>query len=567
MFTHKLVIGFWLLVISLFITPAAFAQASTPSAIPTTVSPTSPIYTDLLVHNMFHTFSCLAVGQSVIGQPCLNYVQGVPVLSKVNMQGGTLGAVTGLIGGLYQNPPVRTTEYLASVGQGLGLVKEANAQVVGSGQAVLDPIIKLWQVSRNISYVIMIVIFVVIGIMVMFRQRINPQTVITAQAAIPGLVIGLILITFSYFLAGLISDTAFIGTNMVGYYFAAAQGKADDPDRLNLVEKISGTNVLKIFGNFAGIITTQRANDAFNSVYKELTDDAKSAVDWFAGFMGFQFAGQLGGITGPYAAIAGPVLGLLGGLATRFNAVGIIGWLLHFAATFILVYAMLRLLLRLINSYLTIIFLTITAPFQFLFASLPGRQGIATAWIMDLLGNILVFPAVIAVFYFVAIILGPANLRPDFPLKISEINQIKNNTSTVYAQEPIDIVKGTTFPLFGGMDLDFIKILLSFGALVALPAIPDIVVRTVGKASEAGQLIGQEISGGVRGGQGYFSQHTGRLTQAGQSISTGIAGESQYQFVEGEPKKYTTRAGLLQVGGNLLGRLRGKSGGGGAGRT
>src|SRR3989344_250750 len=64
------------------------------------VPPTSPIYTDLLVHNMFHTFSCLAVGQSIIGQPCLTYqitknaqgaIQGIPVLSSANLAGGTLG--------------------------------------------------------------------------------------------------------------------------------------------------------------------------------------------------------------------------------------------------------------------------------------------------------------------------------------------------------------------------------------------------------------------------------------------------------------------------------------------
>ena len=179
------------------------AQASTPSdiPIPSTVSPTSPIYTDLLVSNMFHTFSCLMVGSSMISQPCLTYQSGIPVLSKVNLQGGVLGSTTSVIAMLYLNPPVRTADYLASVGQGMGIVKEAKAQVGGSGSGVLSPILKLWEVSRNISYVFMIIVFVVIGLMVMFRNKINPQTVITAQAALPGLVIGLIMITFSYFLA------------------------------------------------------------------------------------------------------------------------------------------------------------------------------------------------------------------------------------------------------------------------------------------------------------------------------------------------------------------------------
>src|SRR5688572_15755734 len=110
MFARKLVISFWLLVISLFITPvSAFAQASSPSAqplatssstltpLPSTISPTSPVYTDMLMHNMFHTFSCLAAGSSVIGQPCLTYQAGIPVLSQANLSGGILGTTTSLL--------------------------------------------------------------------------------------------------------------------------------------------------------------------------------------------------------------------------------------------------------------------------------------------------------------------------------------------------------------------------------------------------------------------------------------------------------------------------------------
>src|SRR3990167_6572032 len=92
----------------LFATPA-FAQGATssPSAtlptnnyqLPTYVSPTSPLYTDMLLHNMFHTFSCLASGKSVIGQPCLTYqvtknaqgtIQSIPVLSSIDISGGLL---------------------------------------------------------------------------------------------------------------------------------------------------------------------------------------------------------------------------------------------------------------------------------------------------------------------------------------------------------------------------------------------------------------------------------------------------------------------------------------------
>lgn len=554
----------------------AFAQAPSPSSVfpssnlqpqnpasnfqlPTSISPTSPLYTDLLVHNIFHTFSCLAVGQSVIGQPCLTYqfqknaqgmMQEIPVLSSTNLSGGTLGAVTGLIAGLYQNPPVRTVDYLASVGKGLGIVKEAQAQgVVGSGANVLSPIINLWQASRNIAYVIMIIIFVVIGMMIIFRQKINPQTVITAQAALPGLVIGLILITFSYFLAGLISDTAFVGVNLVGHYFSAAQPGSNP----KLAQDISSDNIGNIFSQFVGMISSGDISSIINSVLNSLDGGVQFWVRLFAGIIGFQTGASLGGPIGSLAgagfcgAVTGPLApfcAALSGLAGQFVSGVILGSLaatrpgetfglvLYFVAMAILIYTMFKLLLRLINSYLTIIFLVISAPFQFLFSSLPGRQGLATDWILNLLANVLAFPAVFAVFYFVAYLWGSDTAPGQFFGITSQLN-------------PTDT---QTLPLLGGIDLHFIRILLAFGALIATPTIPDIVIRTISKVSQAGQLIGQEIGAGTRAGQGYAGrvgavpgQLGGNLTryteQFGPKKTIGPGGPTGVQVI-GEPSLF-----------------------------
>lgn len=540
---------------SLFLPQNAFAQ--TVSSLPTTVSPTSPLYTDLLVSNLFHTFSCLGIGQSVIGQPCLTYqltknaqgmIQGVPVLSQVDTSGGVLGTTTSLIGMLYTNPPVRTVDYLASVGKDLGIVKEANAQVVGSGAQVLNPILGLWTVSRNISYIIMIIIFVVIGLMVMFRTRINPQTVITAQAALPGLVIGLILITFSYFFAGLITDTAFIGTNLVGYYFQTAQKQPVQ----SLVEEASSKNVIDIISALLKGIKKDDIASGVGALFTTLgepnigdTSNPATLIRSFASIVAYQIGSQIGPAigasiaalgcgagtiwTGPGALLAIPAcagvgqsIGGIGGglfLAQQVwsDPPGWVGYGLWVVAIVIIVYSMLKLLLRLINNFLTIIFLTITAPFQFMAAALPGRQGLATGWILDMLANVLAFPAVIAVLYFVAIILG----QSAGPLTVSSLDHNTSNTipPTVYAQDKISVVDRNTFPLLGGLGLGFINVLLAFGALVAVPAVPDIIARTIGKASQAGQLIGQEISGSTKAGQGYLNQSQGALGNISRDVS------------------------------------------------
>ncbi|MBI2019648.1 hypothetical protein HYS95_03210 [Candidatus Daviesbacteria bacterium] len=544
-----------LLITFLFILPVnAFAKSDTPTAsqsaipittytqLPPTVSPTSPIYTDLLVHNLFHSFSCLAIGQSIIGQPCLTYqftqnaqgaIQGVPILSQANLQGGALGTVTGIIGGLYQNPPVRTADYLATVGQGLGIVKPANAQVVGSGQAVLNPILSLWQVSRNVSYVLLIIIFLIIGVMVMFRNKLNPQTVITIQTALPGLIIGLILITFSYFLAGLLTDFAFIGTNIVGYYFQAAQ--QINPPPPSLTEQIQQQSVLSIFSRFVGIVTQADAANAIDSIFNGFTPEVQNYLRIFAGIIAFQFTGQIGGAIPVYGVIIGPILGLISAISIQAGISPILGFFVSLVSVAILIYAMLKLLLKLINNYLNIIFLTITAPFQFLAASLPGRQGIVTGWIMSMLCNILAFPAVIAVFYFVNYLVGSAAV-PNSPFAVGPDSALTGQQS---------------LPLFGGINLSFIQILVAFGALIATPTIPDIICRALGRASQAGQMIGQEIGGSVRSGQGYATQTGQRGFAGAQGLSTAIGGQTEPVYVPGVGVRIQrTRAGLRDINRN-----------------
>ncbi len=556
--------------------PTSNLQPQYPSSnlpLPTSISPTSPLYTDLLVNNLFHSFSCLAIGQSTIGQPCLTYqltknaqgmIQSVPVLSSVNLSGGTLGAVTSVLGALYLNPPVRTADYLASVSKDFRIIKEAHAQgVTGSGANVLSPVIALWQVSRNISYVMMIIVFLVIGIMIMFRNKINPQTVITAQAALPGLVIGLILITFSYFLAGLISDMAFVGTNIVGYYFSAAQNKSPQ----NLVEDMKDQNVLRLFTPFTKVITSSQVANTLGSIWDDLADpntcrlcpwemDPQKALSALTAFMVIQMIMPFGGMFGGIGQIIGGIIAFGG---TSLAPVQVASLALSFVAMVILIYAMFRLLIRLINNYITIIFLTITAPFQFLAASLPGRQGLATNWILNMLANILAFPAVIAVLYFVAFILGPDFIQPpqSAVFRVSQINQVEQESLVPTAQaqgtNPSKITGKAIFPLFGGLDLSLLNLLLAFGALVALPSIPDIIGRTIGRMGVAGQLIGQEISGSTGAGRGYASRF-----QQGVGGFTGQVGRitDEPHYYKDSSGKYIVNPQLSRAG--VVGKLQGK---------
>ncbi len=518
----------------LLLATPAFAQTATPSASSTTsIPPTSPLYTDLLVNNMFHTFSCLAIGQSMIGHPCLTYqitqnaqgmIQGIPVLSQTNLSGGASGAINSMIVALYQNPPVKTTDYLASVGEGLGIAKEAKAQGVrGSGAGILNPVLTLWQGSRNISYVIMIIIFLIIGLMVMFRSKLNPQTVISAQTALPGLIIGLILITFSYFLAGLISDMAFVGTNVVGYYFQVAQGlspedlaKPENLAKVDLVKNLNNSSVIAVFGKMIPGDRLPGEEDSLvtyiQHVVHVLFDNAPQGVQDFMRFaaatMAFQYGEQIGHIVPKWGDLVGIGTGLITAAVAATNVDWVAGLLLSWIAMVVLLYSMLKLVFNLVKVYLTIVFLTITAPFQLLAAALPGRQGMATNWMLNMLANVLAFPAVLAVLYFVAYLFPRKDQFNTAPFHITQ-------TATVFGQN--------TFPLLGGLDSGFINFLVAFAALTILPAVPEVINRSIGRAGAAGQLLGQEFASNLQGGRGYsnqWQQFTGGVQRIGQNWTT-----------------------------------------------
>ncbi len=533
----------------LLLATPAFAQTATPSAttlqptaysLPPTVSPTSPLYTDLLVNNMFHTFSCLAVGQSFIGQPCLTYqmtknaqgmLQGVPVLSQTNLSGGILGATGSMMVALYQHPPVKSADYLASLGSDLGIVKKAQAQGVGgNGAAILNPILKLWQVSRNIAYVIMIIIFLVIGLMVMFRSKLNPQTVITAQAALPGLVIGLLLITFSFFFAGLISDMAFVGTNVVGTYFQMAQGKGPQDLIADLNKNDNRNNILRIYSRLIPderLPSQERTNANYiEHVLSQFLDNAPESVNSFIRFaasvMAFQYGEQIGHIV----PVIGSLVAIGTGLATAAVAAADVpmlgGLLLSWIALAVMIYSLVKLLFNLVKAYLMVIFLTIIAPFQLLAASLPGRQSMATSWMLNMLANVLAFPAVLAAMYLVAYLLG-IDTTGSFDISgDSSFNRTLGVLPMTQGTHAIPITGTATFPLLGGFDVGFINYLAAFAILTIMPGIPGVISRSIGREGAAGELLGREFSSNLQGGRGYsnqWQQFAGGITKIGQNYN------------------------------------------------
>lgn len=376
---------------------------------------------------------------------------------KIEKSGGVIGYTTGAMTALY-HPPTSSVYYLANLGENLGLgPKTAYAQVPGSGSSIIQPVMALWQVVRNITYIIFIFIFLVVGFMIMFRQKINPQTVIGVQQALPSLVVGLILVTFSYFIAALIVDLAFVGIQLVVQIFTQPglpTNSLGDPDKLR--GHAQNANIFWLYMasafNFENIKTLWAGTSG--QLYAtlgglEISSIAAAVVTGISAFF-----------IGPFSLLAGAAT--LGAIPVLIPAIVV---LVLLVALFI---QMFKLLFALISAYITILIMTFAGPFFILAGSIPGRGGAISNWLKNLIANTLIFPAVFAAFLFAGFILG----QPTW--------------------------SNSTLPLFGGVDGNFIRVLIAYGILLGAPGIPQAVKGAFGVKDQ--NPITQAAMGGMMGG-------------------------------------------------------------------
>ncbi|OGK53219.1 hypothetical protein A3H78_02695 [Candidatus Roizmanbacteria bacterium RIFCSPLOWO2_02_FULL_36_11] len=82
--------------------------------------------------------------------------------------------------------------------------------IEGVGFAALRPILNIWKIFRYLSYLIIVFVLFIMGFAIMFRMKIDPQTVISLENALPRLITTLIMITMSFAIAGFMIDFMYI---------------------------------------------------------------------------------------------------------------------------------------------------------------------------------------------------------------------------------------------------------------------------------------------------------------------------------------------------------------------
>lgn len=264
-----------------------------------------------------HAILCSLAGISPLGKCAAYTSQGgqtkLMAYDKIPT-GGALGALGSATAMLYSTPPTSTAYYLANLGESVGIsIKPAYAQAppgLGTGQGVIAPVLQIWQITRNLAYLAFIVVFLVVGFMIMFRQKINQQTVISVQQAIPSMVVGLILVTFSYFIASLLVDLAFVGIQLVAGIFSGIPNSLGSSSQIQNLSQ--NNNIFQLYWS-AGL-NGQNLWMAGSSVFSQLGTTLSGPTGVAAGAVA---AGAIGAFAGAIIGnIPGAIIGGAAGLAS-----------------------------------------------------------------------------------------------------------------------------------------------------------------------------------------------------------------------------------------------------------
>ncbi|KKR33590.1 MAG: hypothetical protein UU37_C0003G0002 [Candidatus Gottesmanbacteria bacterium GW2011_GWA2_41_12] len=280
---------------------------------------------------------------------------------------------------LYLHPPA---DFIAWTGYELnkiGLAPKAYAQ--GIGIPGLVPLLPLWTALRNISYLVLVIIMVAIGFMIIFRMKIDPKTVISVQAALPKIITTLLLITFSYAIAGFMVDLMYLLMLIIITVFAKAGG-------MDVAAQQAYYTTGGFFHLGAAVMGGQMILGGW---WNALMAPALGLAGILAGggAIGGGITGSLGGTLGlglgstPFSI---PVFAALAGLPLLLLLIVILGLLFTFIRIFML----------LLNAYIQIIISVIFAPIQILPEAIPGHSAFS-GWFRNLAAQLISFPTTVGI--------------------------------------------------------------------------------------------------------------------------------------------------------------------------
>ncbi|HSX48977.1 MAG TPA: hypothetical protein VLE44_01845 [Candidatus Saccharimonadales bacterium] len=293
---------------------------------------------------------------------------------------GDSGKNQSVIGMIFEDRSLSGITYVKDLGRKFSIIPEAKAQSTGFGFSgalgVVPDIQKVWGIVRNLSYVIFVFIIMVFAFMIMFRVKISPQVVVSVQSALPKIAIALVLVTFSYAIAGFLIDLMYVVIGILslifsqftvfGVSFAGVAG-------IGVTNPVAGYFTLLTQGPTWGVAKT----GVFGLMVMYF-------VNYFLAWVFIVIGGIGSGLLGAGGFVGGSVV------AVFTLIIGFVGLIIVFILSIINFF---KIIILLVKSFASIILLTIFAPLQLTLGIVVPGLGFGS-WVRSFVAKLAVFPAV-----------------------------------------------------------------------------------------------------------------------------------------------------------------------------
>lgn len=400
-----------------------------------------------------------------------------PSLAKTTNYGSVLSVFT--------SNPVSGISYISSLLTKLNIIPEAKAQGYGFTTAA-KPIISLWRITRNFSFGFVVLAIIILSFMIMFRVKLNPQTVVTIQSVLPKVFIALILITFSYAIAGLLIDFMYVVIGLITLLLSSSG---------IFVKTISWQELYKTFMNWSAY--TVAANYIQNFILTLL--------------MYFPILIGLG---------VGALI-----LTSIFR-----GWAILFFGILILILIVIviinsfKIIIMVLKNTALVLLTIITGPFEILLGLVNQGFGFGQ-WLKKLVSYLALYPFVILIF-----VLAFFFLEQGMPNWIKPT--IGSFSATQYSQllfNPQLILGSWNAPLarLGQWDENFIWLILSFVLISLVPKAMEVIQGLLqGKPFDYGVALGETLQSFNKGAGLVWGLTGGPIMKGVGEVSSNIRGAS-----------------------------------------
>lgn len=314
--------------------------------------------------------NAMSLNQAIVGNIPTDVLKGK---TTTWVPGGIIGITNQSIAYLY-NPPASGVQYIAqTVNNFLG--KPAYA---ATGYEGLKGIQNIWKSFRNAVYILFSVVFIGIGIAIMLRVKISQNAVITIQSAIPQLITSLILVTFSFAIAGLLIDLSYLFSGVVMAILFNSKGG---------LNSALWSTTFNFNPSFSEIVS---GGTTFKLLYNLVPFTAIAIIP-----------SVLAGVIGGFITLASGGAALPVGIAIA----GISFILILLIILLVILVQIVKFAIGMAKCYITLLLKIILAPLEIGMGAIPNSKMNFSSWIWGVIANLAVFPISIIFLVLVGMIL------------------------------------------------------------------------------------------------------------------------------------------------------------------